>query len=139
MLGHRFEAVKTTIQDVSPEEEDFARRLLEEAPSLLELYQNGANGAEQSFVFVCDATIKRLVAKFPEEFFDSKLFSLPYATLRIGDFATQERLRRIPIDRVLSYISDIISLLSLQGIRSQDKQELLRYANTMSLMEGLLQ
>ena len=139
LLGHRFEAVKTTIQDVSPEEEDFARRLLEEAPSLLELYQSGANGAEQSFVFVCDATIKRLVAKFPEEFFDSKLFSLPYATLRIGDSATQERLRKIPIDRVLSYISDIISLLSLQGIRSQDKQELLRYANTMSLMEGLLQ
>ncbi|HBT75948.1 MAG TPA: hypothetical protein DEB39_03285 [Planctomycetaceae bacterium] len=137
LLGHRFEAVKTTIQEAPREEEDFARRLLEEAPNLLELYQNCGNGAEQTLGYVCESIIKRLVSKFPEEFFDSKLFNLPYTTLKIGDPATRERLRKIPIDRVLSYITDIASLL--QGSHSQNKHELLRYANTMSLMEGLVQ
>ena len=136
LLGHRFDKVKERIQAVSPEEEEFAKRLLEEAPSLFELYQNGGGGAEQSFMFVCDVTIKRLILSFPEEFFDSKLFRLPFTLVKIGDAATQDRLRKTSVDRVLSYLSDIISLL--QGARSQNKQELVRYATTMSLLEGLV-
>ena len=137
LLGHRFAKVKEVIQSVEAEEEELAKRLLDEAPNLLGAYQDSSEESIQSLAFVCDTTIKRLIAEFPEEFMDKKLFAQPFANLKIGNEAMRERLRKNSLERVLSYFSDVILLL--QGGRAQSKQELLRHANTLSLLEGLLE
>lgn len=137
LLGHRFAKVKEVIQSVEAEEEELAKRLLDEAPNLLGAYQDSSEESIQSLAFVCDTTIKRLIAEFPEEFMDNKLFAQPFANLKIGNEAMRERLRKNSLERVLSYFSDVILLL--QGGRAQSKQELLRHANTLSLLEGLLE
>jgi len=137
LLGHRFVKVKEVIQSVEAEEEELAKRLLDEAPNLLGAYQDSSEESIQSLAFVCDTTIKRLIAEFPEEFMDNNLFAQPFANLKIGNEAMRERLRKNSLERVLSYFSDVILLL--QGGRAQSKQELLRHANTLSLLEGLLE
>lgn len=137
LLGHRFAKVKEVIQSVEAEEEELAKRLLDEAPNLLGAYQDSSEESIQSLAFVCDTTIKRLIAEFPEEFMDNNLFAQPFANLKIGNEAMRERLRKNSLERVLSYFSDVILLL--QGGRAQSKQELLRHANTLSLLEGLLE
>jgi len=136
VLGHRFSKVKEVIQSVEAEEEDLANRLLDEAPHLLEAYQESNEDAIQALAFVGEATIKRLIHEFPEEFLDGKLFAQPYTNLKIGSDSMQDRLRKNSLERVLSYFSDVVMLL--QGGRVQNKQELLRHANTLSLLEGLL-
>lgn len=137
LLGHRFAKVKEIIQSVEAEEEELAKRLLDEAPNLLGAYQDSSEESIQSLAFVCDMTIKRLIAEFPEEVMDNKLFAQPFTNLKIGNVAMCERLRKNSLERVLSYFSDVILLL--QSGRTQSKQELLRHANTLSLLEGLLE
>lgn len=136
LLGSRFEKVKAVIQSVESEEEELAKRLLDEAPALLSAYQDSGKEAAKSLAFISDTTIKRLIAEFPEDFMDGKLFAQPYLTLTIGTDGMRERLRKNSLERVLSYFSDVVSLL--QGGKLQHKQELLRHANTLSLLEGLI-
>lgn len=136
LLGHRFPKVKEVIQSVESEEEELAKKLLDEAPHFLNAYQESNENAAKSLAFVCDATIKRLITEFPEEFMDDKLFAQPYTTLKLGNESMRDRLRKNSLERILSYFSDI-SLL-LQGGRAQGKHELLRHANTLSILEGLL-
>ncbi len=136
LLGHRFSKVKEIIQSVESEEEELAKKLLDEAPQFLVAYQESSNEAARSLAYVCDATIKRFIAEFPEEFMDKKLFAQPYINLKIGSESTCDRLRKNSLERVLSYFSDIVLLL--QGGRVQNKYELLRHSNTLSLLEGLL-
>lgn len=136
LLSHRFSKVKEIIHSVEAEEEDLAKRLLEEAPQLLDAYQESTDKAALSLAFVNDITIKRLISEFPEELMDKKLFIQPYASLKIGNEVVIERLKKNSLERVISYYSDVVLLL--QGGRKPTKQELLRYANTLSLLEGLL-
>ena len=137
LLGHQFNIVKTIIQAIEAEEEELATRLLDEAPQLLEAYQNSGDSAVQTLSFVGNCTVRRLVLEFPVDFMDGKLFAQPYSELNIGSEAMRERLRKNSLERVVSYLSDVILLL--QGGRNQGKQELLRFANTLTLLEGLLQ
>jgi hypothetical protein len=137
LLGHRFNKAKETIQTVEAEEEELATRLLDEAPHLLEAYQNAGDSAAQTLSFVANCTLRRLLSDFPSDFMDGKLFDQPYSDLNIGGDAMRERLRKNSLEKVNAYLSDVIILL--QAGRNQGKQELLRYANTLNLLEGLLQ
>jgi len=136
LLNHRFSTVKDIIREVDAEEEELARRLIDEAPHLLSDYQNNQINASQTLPYICDATVKRLIERMPEEFMDNKLFAQPYLQLKIGNESTCERLRKVSLDKILSYISDIVLLL--QGAVNK-KQELLRHANTLSILEGLIE
>ncbi len=136
LLGHRFLRVKEVIQTVEAEEEELAKRLIDEAPQLLGAYQDSSEDAIKALAFVCDNTIKRLISEFPEEFMDNRLFAQPFGELKIGSELMRERLRKNSLERVLSYFSDVVLLL--QGGRAQSKQELMRHANTLVLLEGLL-
>ena len=135
VLGHRFTEVKNAIESVEADEEDLARRLLDEAPHLLEAYQNTCENAKDSLAFLGEMAIKRLIIEFPEEFLDGKMFNQPYVNLEIGSESTRERLRKDSLDRIVSYFSDVVILL--HGGKPQNKQELLRHSNTLSLFEGL--
>lgn len=136
VLGHRFSKVKEVIHSVEAEEEELANRLLDESPNLVEAYQTSSEDAIKTLSFVGDATIKRLIQNFPEEFMDGKVFSLPYSNLNIGSEQMTERLRKNSLERVLSYFTDLILLL--QGGRAPSKHELLRHTNTLALLEELV-
>ena len=136
LLGHKFDKVKKVITSVEAEEEALINRLVEDAPQLLEAYQCNTGEAIGSLAFVGDTTIKRLINTFPEEFMDNNIFNRPYANLNIGSKAMRERIRKNSLENILLYFSDVVSLL--QGEGNQSKQELLRYANTLSLLEDLL-
>ncbi|XST24250.1 ATP-binding protein [Escherichia coli] len=68
LLNHRFSTVKDIIREVDAEEEELARRLIDEAPHLLSDYQNNQINASQTLSYICDATVKRLIERMPEEF-----------------------------------------------------------------------
>ena len=135
-LGHKFKKVVAVIRQVESEEEELAKRLLEEVPQLLEEYQSGSAEAVQALAYVTNDTILRLVSKFPEEFLDGNLFSLPYQGISIGDASTQERLRELSLQKTVAYLKDSL-LLMRSGVRCT-KDELLRHANTLAILEGLL-
>ncbi|HBA7741696.1 TPA: hypothetical protein J1Z55_004401, partial [Escherichia coli] len=97
LLNHRFSTVKDIIREVDAEEEELARRLIDEAPHLLSDYQNNQINASQTLSYICDATVKRLIERMPEEFMDNKLFAQPYLQLKIGNESTCERLRKVSL------------------------------------------
>jgi len=135
-LGHRLQRAMEVIREVDSEEEELAKRLLEEAPQLVDEYQEATAEAVQALAYVADETILRLIRTFPEEFLDGKLFSLPYQSLAIGNHATQERLRSIALEKIVAYLRDVLPPVRLGA--KQSKHELLRHANTLTILEGLL-
>lgn len=136
LIGHRFVEVKKHISLVEAEEEELVARILDEAPELVSSYQCEDLRAHQCLSFMAANSIKRVVDRFPIEFLDGKLFILPYSELVVGSEVMRDRLRRSSLDRVLSYLSDVIMLH--QGGKPQSKQELIRHSNTIALLERLL-
>lgn len=136
LLSQQFYVLKQLIQAVEAEEEELAKRLLAEAPQLLQPYQNSDDEAKKVLAYVSEATIPRLISAFPHEFLDGKLFLQPYSNVTLGSDSMRDRLRQNSVNRVLSYLSDVIFLL--QSGKPQNKAELMRHAHTLSLLEGLL-
>lgn len=136
ILAHRLSKALEIISEVPAEEEELAKKLLDEAPAILAAYQNKTSEAVASLSYVTDATIVRLVNFFPEEFLDGKLFDLPYASINIGRDDTKERLRRISIEKIVSYLKDVSVLM--QGGKQLSKHELIRNSNTLAILESRL-
>lgn len=134
LLGHRTSKAIETIRSVSSEEEELATNLLDEAPDLLEEYQNAGEKAAQALAYVPTETLIRLVEGLPEEFMDGKVFTLPYSDITVGDEATRSRLRRNALEKIVSYLKDIKTLLKGGGSKPT-KSELIRYANTLAILE----
>ena len=134
LLGHRISKAIETIRSVSSEEEELATNLLDEAPDLLEEYQKSGEKAAQSLAYVPTETLIRLVEGIPEEFMDGKVFTLPYSEIAVGDEATRSRLRRNALEKISSYLKDIKTLLKGGGSKPT-KSELIRYANTLAILE----
>ena len=134
LLGHRTKKAIEIIRSVSSEEEELATNLLDEAPDLLEEYQEGREKAAQALAYVATETLIRLVEELPEEFMDNRVFTLPYSDIAVGDEATRSRLRRNALEKIVSYLKDIKTLLKSGGSRPT-KSELIRYANTLAILE----
>lgn len=137
LLGPRIESALTVVKGVASEEEALATILLDEDPQLLEEYQDGGERAPQVLAFVPIETLIRLVENMPEEFLDDKVFRLPYTKIAIGDDNARSRLRRVAQDKIVSYLKDVKTLLKGGG-SSPTKPELIRYANTLEILEDRL-
>ena len=137
LLGHQYARSIAVVREVEADEEEMAKRMLDEAPQLLEHYRLGNENAIQSLNYVPDKALLRLVKEFPEELLDGKLFNLPYLNLTIGTEAAQGRLKAAAIDKIVNYLRDIIGL-SRSGVK-HSKNELQRHANTLTLLEGYLE
>lgn len=133
-------AVSTVVQLIESaplEKERFLDRLLAEAPALVVPYQQGKSNAIQALAYVDPSTLKRLVSELPEYFMDGKLFSLPYLELQDADVDMLNRLRRSSVDRVVAYLSDVVSFT--QGASANvSKHELMRMSHTLALLEVFL-
>lgn len=124
------------IKEIPGEEEDLAKRLIEETPHVFKVYQDEREDAVQALPYVNNATVLRLIKALPEEFFDGKLFDAPYENISMGNPDVQKRLRQTSLDKIVSYLNDVCLLL--QGSRSLNKHELIRHTQTMSIIEGLM-
>ena len=136
LLAPRIKQAIEIIKEVESEEEALAENLLDENPDLLQEYQTGGDKAHEALAYISTETLIRLVDKIPEEFLDDKIFTLPYRKIEVGNEEARKRLRRASVDKIVNYLRDIKTLL--KGGGSTTKYELIRYSNTLSILEDRL-
>jgi hypothetical protein len=136
LLAPRIEKAIKIIKEVESEEEALAENLLDENPDLLQEYQTEGEKAHEALAYIASETLIRLVDQMPEEFLDDKVFTLPYRQIEVGGEDTKKRLRRASVDTIANYLRDIKTLL--KGGGSTTKYELIRYSNTLSILEDRL-
>jgi len=134
LLGHRLSRAMEIIAEVPAEEEELAKKLLDEAPQILQAYQNRSDEALHALSFVTEGAIIRLIQAMPEEFLDGKLFDLPYMTINFPNSDTNTRLKNASLEKIVSYLKD--ATLLLQGAKQLTKHELIRNANTLAILEA---
>jgi len=141
LLKDKFLEVKEVIKKDSIDESMFFRALVRSAPALYDEYQLGnSSTGKEAFAYVPDTTVVRLVESFPEVFLDSKVFKQPYSKISIqGDEALTNDLRRQSLERVTSYLRDLVALLAgaQETSRAMAKQELIRYSNSIELLDKM--
>ncbi len=136
LLAPRIKKVIGIIKEVESEEEYLAGKLLDENPDLLQGYQAGNEKAHGALAYISRDTLIRFIDRMPEEFLDDKIFTLPYNQIEVGGEETRKRLRRASVDKIVNYLRDINTLLKGEG--STTKHELIRYSNTLSILEDRL-
>lgn len=136
LLAPRVKRAIDIVKEVESEEEALAEILLEENPNLLQEYQSESDKAHEVLAYIPLETLIRLVDKMPEEFLDDKIFTLPYQQIGVGTEDAKRRLRRASVDKIVNYLRDIRSLLKGSGVVT--KYELIRYSNTLSILEDRL-
>lgn len=136
LLASRIHHAIDIVKEVASEEEALAENLLDENPELLQEYQKGSGKAHEALAYIPSETLIRLIDKMPEEFLDAKVFTLPYQQIEVGSEEAKRRLRRASVDKIVNYLRDIRSLL--KGGGNTTKYELIRYSNTLSILEDRL-
>lgn len=136
LLQSDFPKVKNIIKEVSHEEEKLVQNLLKDNFALVQEYNDTGTNAYQALAYLPDETVARLIERMPESFLDGKVFNAQYTTLKIGDEDATNRLRALTVSMILSYFKDVVFLVG--GAKMAQKQELMRYANTFTLLENLL-
>lgn len=138
LLEGRFLQAKTVIAADASVSQQFYKQLLLEDSALLNIYteEDNEDAALQAFSKVPPTALPMLIRAIPEAFFDGKVFKTPYLTLNIPDDDTVKMLRGEAVKMVSSYVEDLLSLLT--SLNKPRKTELMRYANTLSILEGLL-
>lgn len=126
-----FDLIKCSPSD----EEALGSKLLEEAPNLIEAYQNRTSASTEVLSYVNDRLIISFVKEFPSELLDKKLFDVPYNTINAFTPATINRLRTQAQERIINYLRDISLFLSAS---KASKNELIRMSNTLTILEGLV-
>jgi len=136
LLQGDFPKVKNIIKEVSHEEEKLVSNLLKDNFSLVQEYNEMGPNAYLSLAYLPDETVARLIEKMPEAFLDGKVFKAQYQSLKIGDDDATSRLRALTLQMILSYFKDVIFLVG--GAKTAQKQELMRYSNTFTILENML-
>lgn len=136
MLAHRISKCLALIKSVPAESDSLAQALLNEAPDLLSAFQDETSDAVKVLAYVSEDTLINFIEAMPEEFLDDKVFKLPYQKIAFPDATQNDRLRRVSLDKVMSYLKDIKMLL--RSGSKPSKAELIRYANTLRVLEDRL-
>ena len=136
LLQGDFPKVKNIIKSVAHEEEKLVSNLLKDNFSLVQEYNEMGPNAYLSLAYLPDETVARLIEQMPEAFLDGKVFKAQYLSLKIGDDDATNRLRALTLQMILSYFKDVIFLVG--GAKTAQKQELMRYSNTFTILEGML-
>lgn len=138
LLGHRFSEVRDIIKQVQADEEFLINELVVNAHNLVTHYRSIDSESHLVLSYVSNNTIKRLIANMPEEFLDDKAFNMPYHSLNgLGDENMVARIQENTVEKVTTYISDLISLVSANN-RNVTKQELIRFSNTIDILDKFL-
>lgn len=136
VLSVREQQVIDFIHEASGEVEEIMTGLLNN-PDLMKKFQDRAIGAIDSINMAPARTLVRLIDRFPEEFFDEKVFKSPYICISLADANATERLRSESKDRVLSFLKDALWALNerKRPINPQRKKdEMIRCAHSINFL-----
>lgn len=136
LLAHRIGKCIALIKGVPSESDFLAQILLNEAPDLLFSFQDETEDVAKVLSYISEDTLINLIENMPEEFLDNKVFKLPYTKISFPDTTQNERLRRISLDKITSYLKDL-KMLQRSGSKPS-KAELIRFANTLQILEDRL-
>jgi hypothetical protein len=134
-LAHRMDRTYEVLKKVPSGTEKLATALIDESAELFDAFQNKTANANQCLAYVPYSSLPYLADALPEEFLDGNVFKSPYAQINIGDDATNQRLQSMSSGKVVTYLRDACDLI--EG-KPSSKYELIRFANTLSILEGLL-
>jgi hypothetical protein len=87
--------------------------------------------------FVPSKTLLRLIERYPDRLFDKQLFDVSYSEIELTDKAMQDRLRESAKERIVSYIKDLLYLISTPS-SSISKNDLNRVALSLSSLTSKL-
>lgn len=123
------------VLEVDSDGEFLYKRLMQDAPNLLAVYQSGGNGSEQALNFISDSAVLRLIKKFPHLLFDGHLFQIPYSSINMASDASNRRLRDLAVSTVTTYLEDLINLFAEQR---SSKWQMMRVCNTLNYLEEII-
>jgi len=140
VLSAREQEVIDFVHESAGEVEEIMSGLMSN-PELMAKFQKREIGSIDSIALAPAKTIVRLVERFPEEFFDGKVFLTPYVTINLQDLKATERLRTESKDRLLSFLKDgLWALTESQKPSSPQRRkgELIRCAHSIEFLnQGL--
>ena len=138
LFKERMSEARRLIDEDSIDKSIFLKTLVSEAGGLYKSYQDESSGTSDALAYVPDATLVRFIERFPEMFFDDKVFVQPYESICCGDNEPLTKdLRRRSVSVVTGYLRDLASLVS-GGHKSLSKQELVRFSNSIMLLARLI-
>jgi hypothetical protein len=92
---------------------------------LIAAFQSRSIDGFDALYFVPPKTLLRLVENFPTDVFDKKVFLTPYSIIKLTDDNATRRAREESKERTLSFIKDVLRVISGYG-RGIQKDELAR-------------
>ena len=138
LFKDRMPEARKLIDEDSIDKSLFLNTLIAEAGSLYNSYQDETSMNSDVLAYVPDATLVRFIERFPNLFFDDKVFTQPYEKIHHdGNEALTNDLRRRSVAVVTGYLRDLASLVS-GGHKNPSKQELLRFSNSIALLARLI-
>lgn len=136
-LSHRAVDVLGVVHESHGEVEETVSALLSEG-SLLSAFQERRPEAINCLRWVPLRTILRLVDKYPEDLFDSKVFKAPYSAIQLKDENATNRMRTESKDRIWSFLKDALWVSGQTGSpldTGRNKDELARSSHSISFLE----
>lgn len=113
------------IHESAGEVEETISNLIQSNTALLTAFQSGMAAGYDAIDFVPPKTLYRLIERFPEDVFDGKVLQMPYTAINLQDEKATQRARDESKDRALSFIKDVLRVISGYSQRVQ-KNELAR-------------
>lgn len=97
----------------------------------------GSLTAYEIMEYVPSRTLLRLIDRYPDRLFDKQLFDVSFTEIELADKAMQDRLRESAKERIVSYIKDLLYLISTPS-SSISKNDLNRVALSLSSLTSKL-
>jgi hypothetical protein len=133
LLAHRAKDVLECVHESSGDAEETVSAMLDNV-ELLHGFQQMDPVAIDALRYVPNKALLRLIDRFAEDLFDSKLFRAPLQSIRLGDNKATERARTESKERIQAFLKDA-AWISNGSASSRSKEELARCSHSISFLE----
>lgn len=139
LLRVREQEALDCVHEAVGEVEEILRQLMHNT-DLMSKFQHRMPGAIGALSFAPSRTLMRLITTFPEEFFDGKLFNVPYMSIELPDVNSKMRLREDSKDRLMSFLKDVVWIVSESALRRGEiaKTELSRSTSSLEFLKRVM-
>lgn len=130
------------IHESTGEVEEIAAQLVMHPQKLLDAFQKKAPGSIRCLAVSPPRTLIRLFERFPEEYCDGRLFTVPYREIALTDAKSSDRLRSEVRDRLAGFMKDAAWALTgaqFGDVGGRRREELERCAHSVNLILSNLQ
>jgi Histidine kinase-, DNA gyrase B-, and HSP90-like ATPase len=136
LFADKAQDVVDTVCEVPFDKERFVSSLMDQPTnSLLDSFTSKNKDLFMTLSFVPKSSVLRIFSKYPSDILDNKLFCYPYDNIPIDDVDMKARIKKQNIEKLISYLKDVVSLLEGDN---KNRNEILRLASTLRILEGKL-